>query len=276
MNKRKLMLVAVALCMVAVLVTGGTLAYLTDTDNAKNVFTVGNIQIELIEEQRKDPETDKTIEPFEDDKILLPLVGSAQGEKEPVEASSGTVYVPTYEAARNWVDKIVNVKNTSSSKLPAYVRVLFAFPAALDDANSAAEMLMHWNHDGSEEAGLWSREDAGVSIVLEDGITYNVYTYTYLKVLEYNAVTKSPAITGVYIDSRVDATTNADGTITYSFVNNSGVTKSVTFPANGGPSLYVVTQGVQADGFDDAKTALTAAFGAVDATNCAEWFKNVQ
>ena len=49
MNKRKLMLVAVALCMVAILGFGGTLAYLTDTDNAKNVFTAGNVGLTLDE-----------------------------------------------------------------------------------------------------------------------------------------------------------------------------------------------------------------------------------
>lgn len=51
MNKRKLMLVAVALCMVAILGFGGTLAYLTDTDHAKNVFTVGNVDITLFESE---------------------------------------------------------------------------------------------------------------------------------------------------------------------------------------------------------------------------------
>ena len=49
MNKRKLMLVAIALCMAAILLAGGTLAYLTDTDEKVNTFTVGNVQIEIDE-----------------------------------------------------------------------------------------------------------------------------------------------------------------------------------------------------------------------------------
>lgn len=49
MNKRKLMLVAVVLCMAAILLAGGTLAYLTDTDQQTNTFTVGDIGIELEE-----------------------------------------------------------------------------------------------------------------------------------------------------------------------------------------------------------------------------------
>ena len=37
--------------MVAILAVGGSLAYLTDTDSAKNTFTVGNVKIELLESQ---------------------------------------------------------------------------------------------------------------------------------------------------------------------------------------------------------------------------------
>lgn len=49
MNKRKILLLAAVLTMVAVLGIGGTLAYFTDTDDATNTFTVGNVDIELTE-----------------------------------------------------------------------------------------------------------------------------------------------------------------------------------------------------------------------------------
>ena len=50
MSKRKILLVAAALCMIAILAVGGTLAYFTDTTEVKNnVFTVGNVKIELEE-----------------------------------------------------------------------------------------------------------------------------------------------------------------------------------------------------------------------------------
>lgn len=58
MNKRKLMLVAIALCMAAILLAGGTLAYLTDTDQQTNTFTTGHVALELDEAVvEKDPET---------------------------------------------------------------------------------------------------------------------------------------------------------------------------------------------------------------------------
>ena len=49
MNKRKLMLVAITLCMAAILLAGGTLAYLTDTDQQTNTFTTGHVALELDE-----------------------------------------------------------------------------------------------------------------------------------------------------------------------------------------------------------------------------------
>ena len=50
MNKRKTLALALTLCMVAILAIGGSLAYFTDTTNAKvNEFTVGNVNIDLDE-----------------------------------------------------------------------------------------------------------------------------------------------------------------------------------------------------------------------------------
>ena len=65
MNKRKLMLVAIALCMAAILLAGGTLAYLTDTDNAVNTFTAGKVGLTL-DEAIVEKVTDSTAENYGD------------------------------------------------------------------------------------------------------------------------------------------------------------------------------------------------------------------
>ena len=77
--KKKILALAIAAIMVVTAIASLSLAYLMDTDEATNVFTVGYIDIELIEQQRNSAGT--ALEPFADGKILLPLVGSAQGEK---------------------------------------------------------------------------------------------------------------------------------------------------------------------------------------------------
>ena len=47
--KKKLTTLVLLLAFAAVAVTGGTLAYFTDTENATNTFTMGNVAIELYE-----------------------------------------------------------------------------------------------------------------------------------------------------------------------------------------------------------------------------------
>lgn len=47
--KKKITAIALVVCLVAVAVVGGSLAYFTDKDNATNTFTVGNVDITLTE-----------------------------------------------------------------------------------------------------------------------------------------------------------------------------------------------------------------------------------
>ena len=269
--KKKILSLCLVVALAATAVIGGTLAYFTDTEDEINVFALGNIVIDLVEEQRN-ADGDE-LEAFVDGKLLLPIVGSAQGEKENV----GGYNLPT---AENWVDKIVTVDNEGPQD--AYVRVLFAFPAKMDDAQSAAEMMLHWNYDGDEPAGTWTRTDCGVQVTLgEEKEVYNVYNLTYNPILTKKgtdgATTASPAITGVYIDSRVNATVDANGNITYTMVNGRKETVSATYAKDTAPKLYVLTQGVQAAGFEaqGADAALTAGFGAVTKENAQTWFDAV-
>ena len=48
MSKKKILTIALILCLIAIMAMG-TLAYFTDSDTADNVFTVGNVKIELTE-----------------------------------------------------------------------------------------------------------------------------------------------------------------------------------------------------------------------------------
>lgn len=49
MKARKILAMVMALALTAALAVGGTLAYLTSTDEVKNTFTVGDVQIKLDE-----------------------------------------------------------------------------------------------------------------------------------------------------------------------------------------------------------------------------------
>ena len=51
MTKKKILVLALTIAMVAILAVGGSLAYLTDTQSVKNTFTVGDVKIQLLESQ---------------------------------------------------------------------------------------------------------------------------------------------------------------------------------------------------------------------------------
>lgn len=78
--KKKITAIFLCVALVAIAIVGASLAYFTDTDEATNTFAVGNVKIDLIEQQRvADGEGNKTttLENFEQNKKLYPIVGSA-------------------------------------------------------------------------------------------------------------------------------------------------------------------------------------------------------
>lgn len=253
MNKRRILAIAMSLCIVAILAIGASLAYFTDNDSATNTFTVGNVTIKLIEEER-DGKGGK--QSFTQDKKLYPIVGSAQ-------AGTDDLGMPT---AKNYVDKMVTVKNTGSEK--AYIRAYFAIPSALDDGYetfNAGMNVLHFNFGNKVVNGAstttydveWNWKHDGKWNYFEteiDGIKYNVYYADYYQAVDAGATTEQ-FVQGVYLDKSFDM---KDGKA-YAFG------KEVTVDAGwdwNKVSCPVFAVAVQAEGFDNATDAITAAFGA--------------
>ena len=258
--KKKLTAIFLCVALVAIAVVGASLAYFTDTDNETNTFTVGNVKIDLIEKQRVvDDEGNKTteLEDFEQEKKLYPLVGSAQGEKD-------ELGMPT---AKNYVDKMVTIKNTGSEK--AYIRAYFAIPSALDDGYetfNAGMNILHFNfgnkvaEDGtvtSTYGNEWNWQHDGKWNYFEttiDGIAYNVYYADYYQAVDAGATTEQ-FVQGVYLDKSFDM---KDGK-PYAFDKEFEVDAAWDWSKVSCP-VYAVA--CQAEGFDNATDAITAAFGA--------------
>ena len=259
MNKRKIILLATALCMVAILAVGGTLAYFTDTDNADNVFTIGHVNIALNEQQRHvvngQPAHGGALEPFVDNKPLFPIVGSAQGEKD----DFGLV------KAANYVDKIITIKNLNDSQ-DAWVRVYLAVPSILDNVNPGLNVL-HFNFGNNFATGIYSTADYanwGAETLLTtgyeiDGVKYNIYFRDYNKIMPKNTETGSAAYVGFYLDSKVDyVNPEKEGEMGYYTIDG----KEITGLATDAPiTIPVFALGVQAAGFDTCAAAMDAAFG---------------
>ena len=246
MNKRKILAIAMSLCIVAILAVGASLAYFTDTDNATNTFTVGNVKIDLIEQQRNDDSS--ALVAYQNDKILMPIVGSAQGEQETVDG----VMLPT---AENYVDKIISIKNIGESA--AYVRVFVAVPTALQNGqtpNAPRYDVLHWNFNGDScEEGEWTDEIVVANPTVIDGVEYKIYSRTYTTALKANEATNTPAYIGFYLDKTVDQ--NEDGEWTVDWGNGPEV---IDYDLSEGVEIPVFAQAVQADGFTSAAEAFAA------------------
>lgn len=258
--KKKIVALCLCVALAVVAIGGATLAYFTDTDKETNTFTAGGVKIDLIEQERGE----NGLQDFTQNKVLLPIVGSAQGEKDEY----------GQPVAANYVDKMITIKNTSKSD--AWVRAYFAIPSALDDgfeeSFNASMNILHFNfgnkfnEDGTlvttyNKEWLWGSvakpEHSGWNYfeTTIDNVAYNVYFADYYQPLAADATTEQ-FVSGVYLDKNVDM--NAQGQYT---ITRSGVT-SVIEGFDGSAKCPVFAVAVQAAGFDNAADAITAAFGA--------------
>ena len=244
--KKKITAIFLCVALVAIAIVGASLAYFTDTDKATNTFTAGGVEIKLIEQQRNAAHT--ALEDFENDKNLMPIVGSAQGEQETV----GGVKLPK---AKNYVDKIMTIKNTGVSD--AYVRIFVAVPTALQNGqtpNAPRYDVLHWNFNGDSCAeGQWTDEIVVANPTVINGVEYKIYSRTYTTALEANEVTATPAYIGFYLDKTVDM--NADGAYTVDWGKGPEV---INYDLSKGVEIPVFAQAIQADGFDSAEAAFAA------------------
>ena len=257
--KKKITALFLCVALAAIAIVGASLAYFTDTDNETNTFAVGNVKIDLIEQERGE----NGLQPFTQNKKLSPIVGSAQGEKD-------ELGMPT---AKNYVDKMVTVRNTGSEK--AYIRAYFAIPAvaevevqdviAVNDLVAGMNVL-HFNFgnkvvDGnitSTEGVEWIWTHGNKWNYFEttmDGIKYNVYFADYYQAVEAGATTEQ-LIQGVYLDKSVDF--GKDGKC-YAFGEEVTLDEGWDWSKVSCPVFAVACQ---AEGFDSAAEAMNAAFGA--------------
>lgn len=256
--KRKIVTICLAAILVIIAVAGASLAYLKDTDQKTNVFTVGNVDIELEEI-------------FEANAKLIP----------------GTSEI-------NNVKKEIKVKNIGSES--AYVRVHIAFPAELisyDETKGLMEFnnVLHYNQSKASLAeGLWSwhKNYAGYKGKLGtempgypgNGTGNNIYTtkigdkdyvvfvVTYMSALEKDTTTKENAIHQVYLDKFVETSKDVNGNTVWtkpSYTDRQGgnVDGSMTYIVpEGGVEIIVAAEAVQAAmGNMNAYEALNEAFG---------------
>lgn len=225
-----------SICLVAVIavmaIAGASLAYLTDRDSAENVFTFGNVAIELNET-------------FEENELL-------PGKKLVKEA---TITNTGKNDAWVWVTVAIPaaLDNDAASKNVLHMNIPGRY---WDDYR---ENSAYWDKENGQTEAVALGEtwnvDAYVAKNVEiDGVLYNVYTHLYNGALAPRATTNT-CLTGIYLDAHVDIDPNGnlfwveDGTATAIDWN---------LVEDGNPSVYVSAYAIQEEGFETVEDAYAA------------------
>ena len=246
MNKRKILTLALTLCMVAILAIGGTLAYFTDSDADSNVMVAGNVYI-------VQNETDRNGDAFENDQKLVPAVynGTLSYDATMNNTNGNGTLKIWGDSVDNEIDKVISVTNKGTE--PAYIRTIVLMENT--DNNAICEKIHgHWNNSDGQYRKWLTNDDGTDVIVTIGGVKYSIAVCTYNTALEAGK-TSAPSLMQIFVDPTADNEWNElldDGRL----------------------SILALSQAVQAQGFETegAAAALNTAFGEVSAANVLTWF----
>ncbi len=280
MKLKNVLHMGLSLVLVAAVSIGGTVAFLTSTDNDVNTMVAGNVEIAQNEYQYDRAES--KFEAFEDGKPALPAVfNNGEGNKTSPSWQTGENGEDFYltlnnddqfrvwsENDHNIIDKFVTVKNEGNTDV--YFRTIIAFEIGdipINGNNAGADGSRYIrtaaNYDGSGSEDdyfdftleiLKGDADKNFTVVEINGQNYIVKTFTH-KTLLAAGTESSPSLRQLLLGH--------------------GVTSEMIESLGTNWEVIALSQAVQAGGFKDATTALDKGFGDVTAENVAKWFADI-
>lgn len=242
MKLKNVLLSVMSLALVAVVAIGGTLAYLTDRDSEANVFTVGDVEIELNEDFKQGAE-------------LIPGVK---------------------------VEKEARITNTGDNDAWVWMTLAVPAVLDDENVELGSANVLHWNmpgcfwygyHDqakyiqsgikdgyllegstGVADEDSWINTNKIVGKETIDEVEYNVYAFLYKGAIVPGEITNI-GLSKVFLDENVDIDTNGQW-----YIVENGVATKINWNSNidGAPLVYVSAYAIQADGFESVEAAYAA------------------
>lgn len=251
--KKKITAIFLCVALVAIAIVGASLAYFTDTDSAKNTFTVGNVKIQLLESSLHRENAGVANGATSDSELWSDVAKEGTGNTSKYKAGD-TFYTDAQieaDAAQYSCEdiklnpgqsyhKMPYVKNTGNND--AYIRIRVMIPANLDTAILNSSMYTTTALNNKEFT--YAYDNSGT--VDRDGIKYNVYTFTRIDTLAPGELTYWNVWGTIHMDADV---TNEE--IEGLFGEGKAYADG-TFP------VLVEADAIQADGFADAAAAWAA------------------
>lgn len=247
LNRKWIMVLALVMSMA--MATTGTLAYLTDRDSEANVFTMGNVEIDLTED-------------FDQGAELLPGLDI---EKKPVITNTGKteawawmiVSIPT--ALDNWNPG--NGETGSNNNVIHWNITGATHEGYVTDASVEKAIAAGILPEGTTAADItannqtWDVLNNGLEYQNAiDGVMYNHYVMLYNKALQPGETTL-PIMHKVFLDAHVDI--DPEGNLSKV---DAGVVTPIDWNINddGNPIIYVSAYAIQKEGFATVEEAYAA------------------
>ena len=258
--KKRILSLALVVALVMVAVAGATMAYFTDTEQAVNIATIGNVSIKQHELQRVDGinynnngeicDGDE-LEVFEQGQALYPAYPENGGASYTAKQDNADQFwwgdYVTADVSGNgssnglWgddlhgaMDKFVFVENDGASACYYRTWIALECPEGMEFSEGSDKDFMV-NINGNNRF-TWS--EYGHAVI--DGTRYLIMCATYNIPLESGTISR-PSLLQVVMTHHV---TNEKAAL-----------------LNGTYEILVFSQAVQVENFPDAETALTEAFG---------------
>ena len=266
--KKKLTAIFLCVALVAIAIVGASLAYFTDTKSATNTFTVGNVKIDLIESrfhrEGNDNSGDTSIpDPAHkvtaDDGMTYVTTGHTMFTDAEIKEDAAKYSDYIGEKGENMVPgrnfaKCPYVVNTGANDAYVRIRVMIPHDGDVDNGGIINAMFCSTATSSGEFQQGANGENWPVvetnGYTDENGLKYDVYTFTRTEPLKAGAMTEWNVWNFVGIGKNV---TNAD-------IEKAIEKGVITKTNNGALSLNVLVEAdaIQAEGFANATAAWTA------------------
>ena len=251
--KKKLTAIFLCIALVAIAIVGASMAYFTDTKEATNTFTVGNVKIKLLESSLHRENAGIANGQTSSSELWSDVAKEGSGNTskykdgdtfytdEQIEENAGTYTCENIQLipGRSY-HKMPYVKNVGNND--AYIRIRVMIPADLDTAVLSSSMCT--------SAAMWKQEFtmaiAQNGSVERDNIKYNVYTFTRIDPLAPDEMTYWNVWGTIHMDTRV---TSAQSEALF---GEDGSYPNGVFP------VLVEADAIQSEGFANAAAAWAA------------------
>ena len=251
--KKKLTAIFLCIALVAIVIVGASMAYFTDTKEATNTFTVGNVKIKLLESSLHRENAGIANGQTSDSELWSDV--AKEGSNNTSKYKAGDTFYTDAQIEENaetyTCENIQLIPGRSYHKMPyvknvgnndAYIRIRVMIPADLDTAVLNSSMYTSSAINKNEFTKAFDQTGS----VERDNIKYNVYTFTRIDPLAPGEMT----YWNVWGTIRMDTTvTSAQSEALF---GENGIYPDGVFP------VLVEADAIQSEGFANAAAAWAA------------------